>query len=239
MLDLKSDRAGRLGWGVNTDEMLDLKSDLGDGSGPVTSLDGGSAAAVETRARNERVVERRRRGEESKKSDDGDCGGGVGVEKIEGRRMRVESVRVSNELGAANPKSAAFSVVVVNTVSVIVSVLVAAIVLWQRHNISYIFTNGTTVSNAVSELCPCLGVTLILNGIQPVLSRVAVGCGWQAFVAYVNVGCFYIVGVPVGCLLGFKFNFGIKIFMLVGNMVRNDWRNNDANHHIDLGDISN
>ncbi|XP_022886491.1 protein DETOXIFICATION 40-like isoform X1 [Olea europaea var. sylvestris] len=120
------------------------------------------------------------------------------------------SVRVSNELGAGNPKSAAFSVVVVNIVSFIVSVVVAAIVLWQRHNISYIFTNGTTVSDAVSELCPLLAVTLILNGIQPVLSGVAVGCGWQAFVAYVNVGCYYIVGVPVGCLLGFKFDFGIK-----------------------------
>ncbi|CAI9755112.1 unnamed protein product [Fraxinus pennsylvanica] len=104
------------------------------------------------------------------------------------------SVRVSNELGAGNPKSAAFSVVVVNTVSFIVSVLVAAIVLWQRLNISYIFTDGTTVSNTVSKLCSFLAVTLILNGIQPVLS---------------------------------------------GNMVRNDWRNDDANHHIALHDISN
>ncbi|KAL2467148.1 MATE efflux family protein [Abeliophyllum distichum] len=120
------------------------------------------------------------------------------------------SVRVSNELGAGNPKSAAFSVVVVNLVSFTVAVVVAVIILSQRHVISYIFTGGETVANAVSDLCPFLAVTLILNGIQPVLSGVAVGCGWQAFVAYVNVGCYYVVGVPVGCLLGFKFNLGIK-----------------------------
>lgn len=40
---------------------------------------------------------------------------------------------------------------------------------------------------------------------------VAVGCGWQAFVAYVNVGCYYIVGIPLGALLGFYFKFGAKV----------------------------
>lgn len=82
----------------------------------------------------------------------------------------LSSVRVSNELGAGNPKSAAFSVVVVNLVSFIVAVVVAIIVLSQRHVISYIFTDGEIVANAVSDLCPFLAVTLILNGVQPVLS---------------------------------------------------------------------
>lgn len=84
--------------------------------------------------------------------------------------FEINSVRVSNELGAGNPKSAAFSIFVVNFVSFILALAVAAIVLWQRHRISYIFTSGDTVANAVSELCPFLSVTLILNGIQPILS---------------------------------------------------------------------
>ncbi|KAK9081516.1 hypothetical protein Syun_030840 [Stephania yunnanensis] len=120
------------------------------------------------------------------------------------------SVRVSNELGARHPKSAAFSVVVVNVLSFIISVIAAIIVLLLRHVISYAFTEGEVVAEAVSDLCPLLAITLILNGIQPVLSGVAVGCGWQAFVAYVNVGCYYIVGVPLGILFGFKFDLGAK-----------------------------
>lgn len=40
---------------------------------------------------------------------------------------------------------------------------------------------------------------------------VAVGCGWQQFVAYVNIGCYYIVGVPLGALLGFVFKLGVKV----------------------------
>ncbi|XP_075106465.1 protein DETOXIFICATION 40-like [Nicotiana tabacum] len=120
------------------------------------------------------------------------------------------SVRVSNELGAAHPKSAAFSVFVVTFISFLIAVVEAIIVLCLRNVISYAFTEGETVANAVSDLCPFLAVTLILSGVQPIFSGVAVGCGWQAFVAYVNVGCNYAVGIPVGCLLGFRFDLGAK-----------------------------
>ncbi|KAL1812893.1 hypothetical protein ACET3Z_022958 [Daucus carota] len=120
------------------------------------------------------------------------------------------SVRVSNELGAGHPKTAAFSVVIVNMVSFLINVIAAIVVLLLRDSISYAFTDGEHVAIAVSELCPLLATGLILNGIQPVLSGVAVGCGWQAFVAYVNVGCYYAVGIPLGVLLGFYYDLGAK-----------------------------
>ncbi|XP_038894071.1 protein DETOXIFICATION 40-like isoform X2 [Benincasa hispida] len=119
-------------------------------------------------------------------------------------------VRVSNELGSRHPKSAAFSVVVVTIVAFIISIFCTVIVLVLRNVISYAFTKGPGVATAVSDLCPLLALTLLLNGIQPVLSGVAVGCGWQAFVAYLNIGCYYIVGVPLGALLGFYFKLGVK-----------------------------
>lgn len=84
--------------------------------------------------------------------------------------MHACSVRVGNELGGGNPKSAAFSVVVVNLVSFFISVIAAIVVLLLRDVISYAFTDGEQVANAVSELCPLLAASLILNGIQPVLS---------------------------------------------------------------------
>ncbi|CAI0460492.1 unnamed protein product [Linum tenue] len=126
------------------------------------------------------------------------------------------SVRVSNELGAGHPKSAAFSVAMVTGVSFLVSVVLAILVMVFRDVIGLAFTGGPAVSAAVSDLCPLLAITIIFNGIQPVLSGinigagVAVGCGWQAFVAYVNVICYYVVGVPFGALLGFHFKMGAK-----------------------------
>ncbi|KAK9055547.1 hypothetical protein SSX86_026631 [Deinandra increscens subsp. villosa] len=120
------------------------------------------------------------------------------------------SVRVGNELGAGHSKAAAFSVIIVTLSSFVISLICAIILLCVRDVISYAFTEGETVANAVSELTPLLALSVILNGIQPVLSGVAVGCGWQAFVAYVNVGCYYVIGVPLGSLLAFKFNLGAK-----------------------------
>ncbi|XP_028085914.1 protein DETOXIFICATION 40-like isoform X1 [Camellia sinensis] len=133
------------------------------------------------------------------------------------------SVRVSNELGAGHPKSASFAVIIVTLCSFFIAVILAIVVLILRHVISYAFTSGATVEEAVSELAPFLAVAIILNGVQPVLSGVAVGCGWQAFVAYVNVGCYYVVGIPLGALLGFKFNLGAKGIwsgMITGTLIQ-------------------
>ena len=79
-------------------------------------------------------------------------------------------MRVGNELGHKHPKSAAFSVVVVMVISTTISIMVACTVLAFRNVISYVFTEGATVAAAVSDLCPFLAITLVLNGVQPVLS---------------------------------------------------------------------
>lgn len=40
---------------------------------------------------------------------------------------------------------------------------------------------------------------------------VAIGSGWQVMVAYINLVCYYIVGLPIGIFLGFKQNLGVKV----------------------------
>ncbi|KAF3504530.1 hypothetical protein F2Q69_00040054 [Brassica cretica] len=47
-----------------------------------------------------------------------------------------------------------------------------------------------------------------LDGFQCVLSGVARGCGWQKIGACVNLGSYYLVGVPLGLLLGFHLHLG-------------------------------
>ncbi|CAN1791233.1 Protein DETOXIFICATION 37, partial [Linum perenne] len=39
---------------------------------------------------------------------------------------------------------------------------------------------------------------------------VAIGARWQSLVAYINVGYYYIVGLPTRILLGFTFGFGVE-----------------------------
>ncbi|KAK3133575.1 hypothetical protein QOZ80_6AG0538220 [Eleusine coracana subsp. coracana] len=65
------------------------------------------------------------------------------------------------------------------------------------------------VINAVDDISVLLALTILLNGVQPVLSGVAIGSGSQALVAYVNIGSYYLIGIPFGVLLGWGFNYGV------------------------------
>lgn len=39
----------------------------------------------------------------------------------------------------------------------------------------------------------------------------AIGSGWQSVVAYVNLSAYYIVGLPIGCVLAFKTSLGVAV----------------------------
>ncbi|GLT26268.1 hypothetical protein SLA2020_013500 [Shorea laevis] len=119
------------------------------------------------------------------------------------------AVRVSNELGAGHPRVAKFSVLVVNATSIIISIFFSAIVLIFKVELSKAFTSDAEVIEAVSNLTPLLAISVFLNGIQPILSGVAIGSGWQAVVAYVNIATYYVIGLPIGCVLGFKTSLGV------------------------------
>ncbi|XP_052206439.1 protein DETOXIFICATION 41-like [Diospyros lotus] len=133
------------------------------------------------------------------------------------------SVRVSNELGAGHPMVAKFSVVIVSGTSIAISIVFSAIVLIFKVGLSKLFTSDSEVIEAVSSLTPLLAISVFLNGIQPILSGVAIGSGWQAVVAYVNLGAYYIIGLPIGCVLGFKTSLaaaGIWWGMILGVMLQ-------------------
>ncbi|EEF52516.1 protein DETOXIFICATION 33 [Ricinus communis] len=118
------------------------------------------------------------------------------------------SVRVSNELGAGNSRRAKYSVKVVSVTSISIGVVCMALVFATRDYFPYLFTTSDAVAKETTKLAVLLGITVLLNSLQPVLSGVAVGAGWQSLVAYINIGCYYVVGLPAGILLGFTFGFG-------------------------------
>ncbi|XWS30091.1 hypothetical protein CRYUN_Cryun24cG0088400 [Craigia yunnanensis] len=118
------------------------------------------------------------------------------------------SIRVSNELGAGHPRVAKFSVFVVNGTSILISIVFSAIVLIFRVGLSQAFTSDSEIIEAVSDLTPLLAISVFLNGIQPILSGVAIGTGWQTIVACANLVTYYIIGLPIGWVLGFKTSLG-------------------------------
>ncbi|KAH9304905.1 hypothetical protein KI387_009309, partial [Taxus chinensis] len=119
-------------------------------------------------------------------------------------------VRVSNELGAGNPKAAKFSTMIVVMTGLLLGITFMGIILVVRNKFAIIFTSSNKVLREVSRLLDMLAVTMVLNSVQPILSGVAVGVGSQVTVAYVNLGCYYAIGLPLGFVLGYKYHFGIK-----------------------------
>lgn len=82
----------------------------------------------------------------------------------------VNSVRVSNELGAGNFRAAKFSVLVVSITSVSIGVVLMAVVLATRDYFPYLFISSVAVAEETTKLAALLGVTVLLNSLQPVLS---------------------------------------------------------------------
>ncbi|XP_009796678.1 protein DETOXIFICATION 29-like [Nicotiana sylvestris] len=148
------------------------------------------------------------------------------------------SVRVSNELGAGRPRRAKFSVLVVSITSLAIGAFLTVLLFAARNHYPALFTNNSQVQQAVYDLTPILGATLFINSLQPTLSGVAIGAGWQEHVAYVNIVCYYFFGIPLGLLLTFLFKLGIQGMwygMLVGTtsqtcvliwmIAKTDWEN--------------
>ncbi|CAN1264595.1 Protein DETOXIFICATION 35 [Linum perenne] len=120
------------------------------------------------------------------------------------------SVRVSNELGSGRPRGAKYAVYVIVFQSFLIGLLCMVAVLITKDYFSIIFTSSQDLQMAVSKLAFLLGITMVLNSVQPVISGVAVGAGWQGLVAYINIFCYYVFGLPLGFLLGYKANLGVK-----------------------------
>jgi MATE family multidrug resistance protein len=113
------------------------------------------------------------------------------------------------------------------------------LVLIFRNKFSIIYTSDVELQHAVSKIAGLLGLTMVLNSVQQVISGmllcltssydfvlfmspqprlsrghgsgVAIGGGWQGLVAYINLGCYYVFGLPLGYLLGYKLNYGVMV----------------------------
>ncbi|XP_048321782.1 protein DETOXIFICATION 34 [Ziziphus jujuba] len=133
------------------------------------------------------------------------------------------SVRVSNELGSGHPRATKYSVIITCIESLIIGIFFAILIIATKDHFAVIFTSSKEMQTAVSKLAFLLGITMILNSVQPVISGVAVGGGWQALVAYINLFCYYIIGLPLGFLLGYKTYLrveGIWIGMIFGTFLQ-------------------
>ncbi|KAI3976599.1 hypothetical protein MKX01_008457 [Papaver californicum] len=133
------------------------------------------------------------------------------------------STRVSNELGAGRPQAARLAVCSVMIITLIELVVVSLGLFACRNIMGYAYSNEKEVVDYVTEMVPLICLSVIMDSLQGVLSGVARGCGWQHIGAYVNLGAFYLAGIPVAVLLGFRLHYGgrgLWIGILTGSSIQ-------------------
>lgn len=156
------------------------------------------------------------------------------------------STRVSNELGAGNPDRAKNAMAVTIKLSVLLGFLVV-LALVLGHNIwAGFFSDSPAIIEEFASMTPFLAISIMADSVQGVLSGVARGCGWQQLAMYVNLATFYLIGVTIACLLGFKLKLYAKglwiglicgLFCQAGTLLlitlRTKWNRLDLSHNAD------
>ncbi|KAG6415871.1 hypothetical protein SASPL_123290 [Salvia splendens] len=113
------------------------------------------------------------------------------------------STLVSNELGAGKPEGARVAVYAVVVLAAAEFLIASTTLYLCRGILGYAFSGEEEVVAGVKAMVPLLCLSIIMDSTQAVLSGVARGSGWQHIGAYVNLGSYYIVGIPVALVLGF------------------------------------
>ncbi|GAV86933.1 MatE domain-containing protein [Cephalotus follicularis] len=118
------------------------------------------------------------------------------------------STRVSNELGARHPEAARLAVFAVLLIAITEGIVLGSVLILIRNIWGYAYTGELQVVNYIAAMMPILATSNFLDGLQCVLSGIARGCGWQKIGAYINLGSYYLVGIPTAVLLAFVLHIG-------------------------------
>ncbi|EYU44602.1 hypothetical protein MIMGU_mgv1a022553mg [Erythranthe guttata] len=113
------------------------------------------------------------------------------------------STLISNELGPGKPEAAKVALGAVLVLAVAEFLVASTTIYICRTILGFAFSQEMEVVNGVEQMIPFLCLSIIMDSLQSVLSGVARGSGWQHIGAYVNLGAYYLVGIPVALLLGF------------------------------------
>ncbi|CAI0450950.1 unnamed protein product [Linum tenue] len=141
------------------------------------------------------------------------------------------STGVSNELGAGNPEKAKAVIQSAVGISILEAAIVSTTLFCCRSFFGYVFSNEKAVVAYVADVAPLLCLSVVVDSFLAVLSAtqlqidsitsvldccsvsnkmwhagVARGSGWQYIGAYVNLGAYYGVGMPVAVLMCFVFH---------------------------------
>ncbi|CAN0921929.1 Protein DETOXIFICATION 48 [Linum grandiflorum] len=118
------------------------------------------------------------------------------------------STRVGNELGANRPGRARVSMIVSMVVAAVLGVAAMTFATAMRWRWGRLFTTDSEILELTSLALPIVGLCELGNCPQTTGCGVLRGSARPTVGANINLGSFYLVGMPVAVWLGFRAGFG-------------------------------
>ncbi|KAK2631709.1 hypothetical protein EUGRSUZ_L02538 [Eucalyptus grandis] len=120
------------------------------------------------------------------------------------------STRVSNELGAGRPRATRLAIYVSLMMVATEALFIGALLIFGRRAWGYLYSTEEEVVRYVGDMMVLLAISHFFEGIQLILSGIARGCGLQKIGAFINLGAYYLFGIPAAVLLAFVCHVGGK-----------------------------
>ncbi|KAM0977007.1 hypothetical protein ACFX2I_019797 [Malus domestica] len=118
------------------------------------------------------------------------------------------STRVGNLLGAKRPSKARISMIVSLVCAVALGLLAMLFTTLMRHQWGRFFTNDAEILKLTAIALPIAGLCELGNCPQTTACGVLRGSARPTVGANINLGSFYLVGMPVAMLMGFVVKMG-------------------------------
>jgi MATE family multidrug resistance protein len=119
------------------------------------------------------------------------------------------TTRIGNVLGANLPKLAKKVAYTALIFSVLTATLNSSFILIARRHWGYLFTSDERVVELVANILPLAALYQISDNTGAMGGAAIRGCGLQRWGAYINLSCYYLVGIPLGLLLTFHYDLGL------------------------------
>ncbi|XP_071740930.1 protein DETOXIFICATION 48-like [Rutidosis leptorrhynchoides] len=120
------------------------------------------------------------------------------------------STRVGNELGANRPAKARISMIVSLVCAVVFGFMAMLFTTLLRNKWGRFFTSDVEILELTSVALPVAGLCELGNCPQTTGCGVLRGSARPNVGANINLGSFYLVGMPIAIILGFVVNMGFK-----------------------------
>jgi multidrug resistance protein, MATE family len=120
------------------------------------------------------------------------------------------STRVSNELGAGNPKAARMSAFFSISCAALTGIIGALTMVMARHSWGYLFTHDLKIIQVVSKIMLIMALLEVVNFPLTVCGGIVRGTARPWLGMYANLGGFYLIALPVAVILGFKVRLGLS-----------------------------